>query len=117
MLPDEVVGSIGLWSGTVVSIPPGWHLCDGTNGTPDLTDKFVVGAGTTYNPSDTGGSEFHTHDFTGDGHDHALLIGAQVTSGPDFNADFTTDAAVGTTDDQANPLIYYSLAYIMYTGV
>lgn len=38
------IGSIVIWSGTVASIPTGWQLCDGTNGTPDLRDKFVVGA-------------------------------------------------------------------------
>jgi microcystin-dependent protein len=37
---------ITLWSGSVTSIPSGWVLCDGTNGTPDLRDKFVVGANT-----------------------------------------------------------------------
>ena len=35
-------GGIIMWSGTIASIPAGWSLCDGTNGTPDLTDKFVV---------------------------------------------------------------------------
>jgi len=38
------IGGIILWSGTVASIPASWQLCDGTNGTPDLRDKFVVGA-------------------------------------------------------------------------
>ena len=38
------MGSIVIWSGTVVSIPSGWQLCNGTNGTPDLRDRFVVGA-------------------------------------------------------------------------
>ncbi len=37
-------GSIIIWSGNVASIPSGWALCDGNNGTPDLRDKFVVGA-------------------------------------------------------------------------
>ena len=30
-----------MWSGTVSDIPEGWHICDGTKGTPDLTDKFI----------------------------------------------------------------------------
>ena len=38
------IGSIIIWSGTVASIPTGWQLCDGTNGSPDLRDRFVVGA-------------------------------------------------------------------------
>lgn len=38
------IGCIVLWSGTIASIPSSWRLCDGTNGTPDLRDKFVIGA-------------------------------------------------------------------------
>lgn len=37
-------GGIIMWSGTISLIPSGWYLCDGTNGTPDLTNKFIVGA-------------------------------------------------------------------------
>ncbi len=37
-------GVIVLWSGTVATIPAGWALCNGTLGTPDLRDRFVVGA-------------------------------------------------------------------------
>lgn len=37
-------GIITMWSGTIVTIPSGWALCDGTNGTPDLRDRFIVGA-------------------------------------------------------------------------
>lgn len=36
---------IVMWAGTSLSIPAGWHLCDGTNGTPDLRDQFIVGGG------------------------------------------------------------------------
>ncbi|GAI49997.1 unnamed protein product, partial [marine sediment metagenome] len=35
------------------TIPSGWHLCDGTAGTIDLRNKFLVGAGDTYNPGDS----------------------------------------------------------------
>lgn len=48
------VGTISMWVGSVGDIPAGWHLCDGTNGTPDLRDRFVVGAGNKYNPGSTG---------------------------------------------------------------
>ena len=37
-------GMITLWSGLISTIPNGWHLCDGSNGTPDLRNKFIVGA-------------------------------------------------------------------------
>ena len=38
---DIKPGCIIMWSGAIVDIPEGWLLCDGTNGTPDLTDKFI----------------------------------------------------------------------------
>jgi hypothetical protein len=49
-------GGILLWSGSIGSIPAGYVLCNGNNGTPDLRDRFVVGAGTTYAVNATGGS-------------------------------------------------------------
>ncbi len=41
------VGSICMWSGSIQSIPTGWSLCDGSNGTPDLREKFIIGASLT----------------------------------------------------------------------
>lgn len=46
-------GTIVLWSGSVATIPNGWVLCNGGNGTPDLRDKFVIGAGNLYAPAAT----------------------------------------------------------------
>jgi hypothetical protein len=70
-------GGIIMWSGSIASIPSGWYLCDGLNGTPNLRDKFVVGAGTTYAVADTGGSpnaivvsHTHTATVTDPGHTH-----------------------------------------------
>jgi microcystin-dependent protein len=62
-------GGIILWSGSVASIPSGWALCNGSNGTPDLRNRFVVGAGSTYAVNGTGGSAdaivvSHTHTAT-----------------------------------------------------
>jgi len=48
-------GGILIWSGSIGSIPVGYYLCNGSNGTPDLRDKFVVGAGSTYAVGNTGG--------------------------------------------------------------
>lgn len=74
-------GIIALWSGAIGSIPSGWNLCDGTNGTPDLRDRFIVGAGNNYAVAATGGTAdaivvAHTHTATSTvtdpGHHHSL---------------------------------------------
>ena len=62
-------GGIILWSGSTGSIPSGWALCNGSSGTPDLRNRFVVGAGSTYAVDATGGSAdatipSHTHTAT-----------------------------------------------------
>jgi len=48
-------GAIIMWSGSIGSIPSGYVICNGSNGTPDLRDRFVVGAGNTYSVGNTGG--------------------------------------------------------------
>ena len=46
-----------LWYGNTGNIPGGWVLCDGNNSTPDLRDRFVIGAGSAdHTPGSTGGS-------------------------------------------------------------
>ena len=67
-------GVIVMWSGPVSAIPAGWSLCDGTNGTPDLRDRFVLSVSAGEDPGGTGGSHTktlsvsnlppHTHSFT-----------------------------------------------------
>jgi hypothetical protein len=46
-----VAGMIMMWSGTIATIPTGWLLCNGSNSTPDLRDKFIIGAS-----ADSGGA-------------------------------------------------------------
>lgn len=54
-------GFIGMWSGSLAAIPAGWAICDGTNSTPDLTDRFIVATGTTYTAiGATGGQDSFT---------------------------------------------------------
>lgn len=70
-------GCIFLWSGSQGAIPDGWAICNGANGTPDLRDRFVIGAGSTYAPGNTGGSTSHvhtlvTHNHTLNAHTHVL---------------------------------------------
>ena len=115
-IPDALnAGAISLWSGSIGSIPAGWVLCDGNNGTPDLRDKFIIGAGDTYNPDDNGGALNHLHSFTGNGHTHqsqgsgALLAGSGQTI---FTYGSTSS---GNTDNADGRPPYYALAYIMKT--
>jgi len=44
---------ICVWAGPIAEIPAGWVLCDGNNSTPDLRDRFLLGAGSTYAPDAT----------------------------------------------------------------
>jgi len=135
-------GMISLWYGSIGSVPAGWYLCDGSNGTPDLRNRFVVGAGSTYSVSQTGGSTdaivvSHTHTATSvvtdPGHVHtitgAIKDGGGTTVGTMRNVDAqfvnqtnsnttgitvaTTVASAGTSGTNANLPPYYALAYVM----
>lgn len=130
-------GGIIMWSGSIASIPTGWYLCNGLNGTPDLRDRFVVGAGTTYAVADTGGSpnaivvsHTHTASVTDPGHNHTLDIytasGVATTPAANngvFVSNRTTSTATtgitvgisttGSSATNANLPPYYALAYIM----
>lgn len=63
-------GIICMWSGSVSDIPSGWHLCNGEDGTPDLSGRFVVASGGKYAIGDTGGKDnitdviYHSHSGT-----------------------------------------------------
>lgn len=73
-------GIILMWSGNINSIPDGWQLCDGSNGTPDLRNRFIVGAGASYNVGNNGGS--NTKNTSNDGnHDHGGTQGHSLTIG------------------------------------
>jgi len=111
-------GMIILWSGSADSIPDGWHLCDGTNGTPDLRDRFVVCAGNNYAVGNKGGSAQHRHTFTTDGHEHYAMntLSPQPGDGiPYWDGTAPTDTATdsGTTEMAPNLPPYYALCYIM----
>lgn len=92
-------GLIAMWSGASTNIPNGWALCDGNNNTPDLRDKFIVGAGNAYQVGNTGGADTvaltvnempshnhslsstrtssagsHTHDFIGTSDTSRMII-------------------------------------------
>lgn len=70
-------GAIIEWAGSVATIPAGWALCNGLNGTPDLRGKFIVGAGGTYAVGASGGALEHTHNATIDSagsHSHGITV-------------------------------------------
>ncbi len=112
-MPVLPIGTVVLWSGAIVDIPTGWQLSDGTNGTPDLRGRFVVGAGSTYSPDETGGDIQHDHDFTSDGHNHVIVPGLGLADGVDSSKTTTTAVDTGTTDADASLPLFYALAYII----
>ena len=92
-------GVIVMWSGSIASIPSGWALCDGTNSTPDLRNRFIVGAhsdaasGVTFNadtgavsgdyaPGNTGGEVAHQlTQAEMPSHNHTLLASSATDGG------------------------------------
>ena len=131
-------GMIMIWSGSVGSVPSGWVLCNGSNSTPDLRDKFVVGAGNSYAVGGTGGSanaivvsHTHTATVTDPGHSHSYTIsdyncnqnsgqtqaGAALsgTTGSNTTGISVGISTTGSSGNNANLPPYYALCYIMKT--
>lgn len=114
-------GVIMMWSGTTSDIPDGWVLCDGNNGTPDLRDRFVPGAGGQYASGDTGGADSvaltvselpsHSHDYFVD----SAQGGDQIPerNQDKFESDLNSTQATGNDEAHENRPPYHALAYIM----
>ena len=116
-------GLIAMWSGATNAIPSGWALCDGNNGTPNLQDKFIVGAGSSYAVDATGGSAdatlvSHTHNLL---YNHGSFGGSSGAVTPrSGNSPVTPGisgrvSTEGSSATNANLPPYYALAYIMKT--
>jgi len=135
-------GLISMWSGSIGSIPSGWLLCDGSNGTPNLTDRFIIGAGSSYAVNGTGGATSvtlttnnlpaHTHTATstvtdpGHFHSNVFSFAAGGTTGVVNNASSsgntnsattgitvsTTNASTGSGTSFSIIPTYYALAFI-----
>lgn len=120
-------GVIAMWSGSAASIPDGWYLCDGTNGTPDLSGRFIVG----YDAGDsdydtvgnTGGSKTHTlttaelpsHTHVVNGKTATWAGGGLTMSSLDFASGSAYQENTGSTgsgDAHENRPPYYTLAFI-----
>jgi microcystin-dependent protein len=113
-------GVIVMWSGATTAVPSGWALCDGTNGTPNLRDRFIVGAGSTYAVGSTGGSASVTlTTATMPKHNHPI---SSSSGGVDQAGGFTTTSTggsgksteyTGSGSAHENRPPYYALAFIM----
>ena len=133
-----VTGMIILWYGDTGNIPTGFVLCDGNNSTPDLRDRFVVGAGSGYSPGNTGGNSSitlsesqlpsHNHSASSSvsdpGHAHSyidqyVVINNGYRPWPANNNDCAArDVNSGSTgggQSHENRPPYYALCYIMKT--
>ena len=122
-------GVIVMWSGSQASIPSGWALCNGQNGTPDLRDRFIVGAGRAYGVGATGGAEkvtlnvmeipSHTHNYFGDDQLSVRANVAYYSSGYDADSEKSGNAAyfitssTGGSQPHENRPPYYALCFIM----
>ncbi|MDE3185291.1 MAG: hypothetical protein KGM16_17905 [Bacteroidota bacterium] len=114
-------GIISMWSGAIVDIPWGYALCDGTNGTPNLSGRFIVGYNATdtdYNAIGKSGGEkqhiltiaempAHTHTQTG------IAAANSGTSGTGANNGTSNTGSTGGGLAHENRPPYYTLAYII----
>ena len=89
-----VTGMIMMYTGSTA--PSGWAICNGQNGTPDLRDRFIVGAGSAYSVNNTGGANSvtlteaqmpsHNHSFSGSSsHSHTVNNHSHSFSGSGSN--------------------------------
>ena len=83
-------GIIVMWGGSVASIPAEWNLCDGTNGTVDLRNRFIVCAGGTYTELTTGGSDSTTlTEAQLPSHTHSVTVNSKALSTTDHTHSFS----------------------------
>jgi hypothetical protein len=110
-------GLIAIWSGSTGSIPSGWVLCNGQNGTPDLRNSFIIGAGSTYAVGATGGYT----DTTLPSHTHGATSSSTATSTAVSTANTSSNSVVtdpGHYHSPASPatFFYTNNAGSNYTG-
>jgi len=123
-------GVISIWYGSIGSVPSGWYLCDGSNGTPDLRDRFVIGAGSTYSVAATGGSATHTittaempsHSHTAtttstdSGHAHTFIYQNSSTPGGGSAINTVAGGNSGSTSTASGNAVITSTTTVGSTG-
>lgn len=130
-LMTPIVGMIIMWYGNSSDVPEGWSICDGTNGTPDMRNRFPLGIGTYTDLTGITGGEL-THTLTEEelpSHSHEVSydatgwVGIRQSSGVngvigrDESGDGTkTSGLTGGGKAHNNMPPYYGLHFIMYTG-
>ncbi len=87
-------GGIIMWSGSTAETPKGWALCNGENDTPDLINRFIVGAGGKYAVGATGGGETKTTNSNGS-HNHSVNINTNAAGGHHHSFSRTTSSGGG----------------------
>lgn len=109
-------GLISMWHGLIANIPSGWVLCDGTNSTPDLREKFVRGAPAATEAGTTGGADTHNHDFNvNDGNCYVSKGGTSPTYDSFLvNGDAVSVHPIPTNAASTLPA-YFAVLYIMKT--
>lgn len=118
---DVPSGLIAMWSGASNAIPNGWVLCNGENGTPDLRDKFVLGAGNSYSVGATGGEATHRLTISEmPSHSHSIQVMQQHDDyrdmyGRGYNGHMVSSSTGYAGGGQAhnNMPPYYALCFIM----
>lgn len=118
---ETPVGGIIMFSGNTATLPTNWKVCDGSNGTPNLRDRFIVGAGTTYTAGTQGGSPdavvvAHTHTAPG----RVYNVGCRVDcdddggwAGTSPTPPLLTVNSAGESGINKNLPPYHALVYIM----
>ena len=106
-------GVIVLWNYLMGPIPAGWHLCDGTNGTPLIENRFIRASHLANPPGSVGGAWSHVHGFSASPHSHATEPGADYHVGPPATGQNANTVVTGTTGNSSEVPRWIAFDFIM----